>query len=79
MVSFYCLFGTIQCGAFSLAVERDPNAWRLTPDVQLASVFYSVSILDKVFIVLFPFWEFVLLVYSFGDFNLLSQNAYILQ
>ncbi|KAH7528499.1 WAT1-related protein At4g15540 [Ziziphus jujuba] len=41
VVSFYCLFGTIQCGAFSLAVERDPNAWRLTPDVQLASVFYS--------------------------------------
>ncbi|KAF3437078.1 hypothetical protein FNV43_RR19831 [Rhamnella rubrinervis] len=41
VVSFYCLFGTIQCAAFSLIVERDPNAWRLTPDVELISVFYS--------------------------------------
>ncbi|KAF3437079.1 hypothetical protein FNV43_RR19832 [Rhamnella rubrinervis] len=41
VVSFYCLFGTIQCAALSLVVEKDPNAWRLTPDVELISVFYS--------------------------------------
>ncbi|XP_048329358.2 WAT1-related protein At3g28050-like [Ziziphus jujuba] len=41
VVSFYCLFGTIQCAAFTLIAERNPNAWRFTPDIELISVLYS--------------------------------------
>uniref|UniRef100_A0A2P2K9Z5 WAT1-related protein n=2 Tax=Rhizophora mucronata TaxID=61149 RepID=A0A2P2K9Z5_RHIMU len=41
IVSFYCLFGTIQCAIVCLFVVRDPNAWKLRPDVELISVIYS--------------------------------------
>ncbi|KAI4336109.1 hypothetical protein L6164_014678 [Bauhinia variegata] len=41
IVAFYCLFGTIQCAILSLIVVRDPNAWRLKPDIELVAIFYS--------------------------------------
>ncbi|KAF8399296.1 hypothetical protein HHK36_015161 [Tetracentron sinense] len=41
IVSFYCFFGTIQCLVVSLIAERDPNAWTLSPDMQLISILYS--------------------------------------
>ncbi|XP_062027480.1 WAT1-related protein At3g28050-like [Rosa rugosa] len=41
IVSFYSLFGTIQCTILSLFVERNPSAWTLRPDIELASIFYS--------------------------------------
>ncbi|XP_022775379.1 WAT1-related protein At3g28050-like [Durio zibethinus] len=40
LVSFYCLFGTIQCGLVALIAERNPNAWKLSPDIELISVVY---------------------------------------
>lgn len=43
IVSFYCFFGTIQCTVVSLIAERDPNAWKLRPDIELVSIVYSVS------------------------------------
>ncbi|KAB2066726.1 hypothetical protein ES319_A09G179900v1, partial [Gossypium barbadense] len=41
LVSFYCLFGTIQSALVTLIFERDPNAWMLSPDIELISVVYS--------------------------------------
>ncbi|XWS37380.1 hypothetical protein CRYUN_Cryun19dG0038000 [Craigia yunnanensis] len=41
LVSFYCLFGTIQCALVALIAERNPNAWKLMPDIELISVVYS--------------------------------------
>ncbi|XVF09243.1 hypothetical protein REPUB_Repub07fG0075300 [Reevesia pubescens] len=41
LVSFYCLFGTIQCALVALIAERNPNAWKLSPDIELISVVYS--------------------------------------
>ncbi|MED6188677.1 hypothetical protein PIB30_088109 [Stylosanthes scabra] len=41
IVAFYCLFGTIQSAILSLIVVRDPNAWKLKPDIELVSIFYS--------------------------------------
>ncbi|KAE8124177.1 hypothetical protein FH972_019084 [Carpinus fangiana] len=41
IVAFYCFFGSIQCAAFSLVAERDPNAWKLRPDIELVSIIYS--------------------------------------
>ncbi|MBA0684570.1 hypothetical protein Goari_026152 [Gossypium aridum] len=41
LVSFYCLFGTIQSALVTLLFERDPNAWMLSPDIELISVVYS--------------------------------------
>ncbi|XP_019053105.1 PREDICTED: WAT1-related protein At5g40240-like [Nelumbo nucifera] len=41
IVSFYCLFGTIQTAVISLIAERDPNGWSLELDVKLISVVYS--------------------------------------
>ncbi|GMI96393.1 Usually multiple acids move in and out Transporters 40 [Hibiscus trionum] len=41
LVSFYCLFGTIQCALVALIAERNPNAWELSPDIELISVVYS--------------------------------------
>ena len=43
LVSFYCLFGTIQCALVALIAERNPNAWKLSLDIELISVVYSVS------------------------------------
>lgn len=42
IVAFYCLFGTIQCTTLSFFAERNiPNAWKLSPDIELISVIYS--------------------------------------
>ncbi|CAL5444669.1 unnamed protein product [Camellia sinensis] len=42
IVAFYCLFGTIQCAVLTLFAERNnPNAWKLSPDIELISVIYS--------------------------------------
>ncbi|XP_040956960.1 WAT1-related protein At5g40230 isoform X3 [Gossypium hirsutum] len=41
LVSFYCLFGTIQSALVTLLFERDPNAWMLSSDIELISVVYS--------------------------------------
>uniref|UniRef100_A0A2N9G642 WAT1-related protein n=1 Tax=Fagus sylvatica TaxID=28930 RepID=A0A2N9G642_FAGSY len=41
IVSFYCFFGTVQCAMVSLIAERDPNAWKLRPDIELVSIVYS--------------------------------------
>ncbi|KAG7951751.1 hypothetical protein I3843_12G024500 [Carya illinoinensis] len=41
IVSFYCFFGTIQCTVVSLIAERDPNAWKLRPGIELVSIVYS--------------------------------------
>ncbi|OVA16285.1 Drug/metabolite transporter [Macleaya cordata] len=44
IVSFNSFFATIQCLVVSLMAERDPNAWKLTPDLELISIFYSAVI-----------------------------------
>ncbi|XP_065876385.1 WAT1-related protein At5g40240-like isoform X2 [Euphorbia lathyris] len=41
IVSFYCLFGTIQCAVVSLIAEKNPDAWKLKSDIELISVVYS--------------------------------------
>ncbi|XVF54160.1 hypothetical protein PTKIN_Ptkin05aG0158600 [Pterospermum kingtungense] len=41
LITFYCLFGTIQCALVALIAERNPNAWKLSPDIELISVVYS--------------------------------------
>ncbi|KAJ8753601.1 hypothetical protein K2173_022842 [Erythroxylum novogranatense] len=41
VISFFCLFGTIQCGILCLITVRDPNAWKLNLDIELISVIYS--------------------------------------
>ncbi|KAH7866817.1 hypothetical protein Vadar_025415 [Vaccinium darrowii] len=49
MVGFYCLFGTIQCTAITLFAERNnPDAWKLSLDIELISVIYS-AVLGCVF------------------------------
>ncbi|RYR77426.1 hypothetical protein Ahy_A01g001880 [Arachis hypogaea] len=53
IIAFYCLFGTIQCAILSLIVVRDPNAWKLRPDIELTTIFYSLlmwkTILQAIF------------------------------
>ncbi|KAH7550428.1 hypothetical protein JRO89_XS13G0189900 [Xanthoceras sorbifolium] len=41
LVSFYSFFGAIQCAIVALIAERNPNAWKLRPDIELISVIYS--------------------------------------
>ncbi|XP_058180396.1 WAT1-related protein At4g15540-like [Rhododendron vialii] len=41
IVFFFCFFNTILCGSFFLIVERNPQAWKLNPDIELISVVYS--------------------------------------
>lgn len=41
LITFYCLFGTIQCALVAVIAERNPNAWKLSPDIELISVVYS--------------------------------------
>uniref|UniRef100_A0A7N0SWE5 EamA domain-containing protein n=2 Tax=Kalanchoe fedtschenkoi TaxID=63787 RepID=A0A7N0SWE5_KALFE len=41
VVFFYCLFGAIQCLVVSLIAEREPNAWKLRPDIELGAIVYS--------------------------------------
>uniref|UniRef100_A0A5B6ZRN0 WAT1-related protein n=1 Tax=Davidia involucrata TaxID=16924 RepID=A0A5B6ZRN0_DAVIN len=36
-----CIFGTIQAAIVALIVERDPNAWKLRPDIELLTIAYS--------------------------------------
>jgi len=43
VVAFYCMFGTIQTAILSLIVVRDPNDWKISPGIELVSIFYSVS------------------------------------
>ncbi|XP_031277168.1 WAT1-related protein At3g28050-like isoform X2 [Pistacia vera] len=41
LVTFYCFFGTVQCTIVSLIAERNPNAWKIRPDIELISVVYA--------------------------------------
>uniref|UniRef100_A0A7N1A921 EamA domain-containing protein n=1 Tax=Kalanchoe fedtschenkoi TaxID=63787 RepID=A0A7N1A921_KALFE len=41
VVMFYNLFGTIQCAVVSSIVERDLDAWKLSPDIKLAAIVCS--------------------------------------
>ncbi|PSS35198.1 WAT1-related protein [Actinidia chinensis var. chinensis] len=38
IVFFFCFFSTILCGSFSLLVERNPNKWKLRPDIELIAI-----------------------------------------
>ncbi|EXC31164.1 Auxin-induced protein 5NG4 [Morus notabilis] len=38
---FLYFFGTLQCAILALAMERDPSAWIITPDIELISVLYT--------------------------------------
>uniref|UniRef100_A0A5B6ZV73 WAT1-related protein n=2 Tax=Davidia involucrata TaxID=16924 RepID=A0A5B6ZV73_DAVIN len=40
-----CIFVTIQAGIVALNVERDPNAWKLRPDIELLTIAYSAIFL----------------------------------
>ncbi|KAJ0096080.1 hypothetical protein Patl1_16197 [Pistacia atlantica] len=43
MVTFLsCTFVTFQSAIFALIVKRNPNAWKLKPDVELMAIAYSV-------------------------------------
>ncbi|KAF9667836.1 hypothetical protein SADUNF_Sadunf15G0064700 [Salix dunnii] len=44
MVFFFCFFGTIQSSIVSLIAERNPNAWKLRPDIELISIIYSAVV-----------------------------------
>lgn len=37
-----CIIVTIQSATVSLVAEKDPNAWRLRPDIELIAIGYSV-------------------------------------
>lgn len=41
IITFYSLFGTIQCGIVALIGERNPDAWRIRPDIELITVIYT--------------------------------------
>ncbi|PIA58681.1 hypothetical protein AQUCO_00500553v1 [Aquilegia coerulea] len=41
VVSFYCFFGTIQCVLVSMVAVADPQAWVLSPGIELTAVVYS--------------------------------------
>lgn len=59
IVFFFCFFNTILCGSFFLIVERNPNAWKLNPDIELISVVYSVRRLNTWYFnyAVFVIWE----------------------
>lgn len=42
VVSFYSLFGTLQCTLISLAIERDPSAWKLKLGTELLLIISTV-------------------------------------
>ncbi|XP_006580643.1 WAT1-related protein At5g40240-like [Glycine soja] len=44
ILAYYCLFGTIQSAILSLIVVRDPNDWKISPDIDLIAVFYSAVV-----------------------------------
>ncbi|KAJ4712286.1 WAT1-related protein [Melia azedarach] len=41
LVAFYSCFGSIQCAIVALIAERNPNAWKIKPDIELICVMYS--------------------------------------
>ncbi|KAI3941516.1 hypothetical protein MKW92_045297 [Papaver armeniacum] len=41
IVSFNSFFATIQCLVVSLIAEKNPNVWRLTPNLELVAILYS--------------------------------------
>ncbi|RVW52770.1 WAT1-related protein [Vitis vinifera] len=41
VVSFFTLFGAIQCAAVALIAVKDSNAWKLRPDFELITIIYS--------------------------------------
>ncbi|KAH9776066.1 WAT1-related protein [Citrus sinensis] len=41
IVFFYILFGTIQCAIVALIAERNPDAWRIRPGIELITVMYT--------------------------------------
>ncbi|CAM8926786.1 unnamed protein product [Rhodiola kirilowii] len=41
VVLFTNLFGTVQCSVISLIAERDSNAWKLQPDIELGAIVYG--------------------------------------
>ncbi|KAL5720329.1 hypothetical protein ACHQM5_013008 [Ranunculus cassubicifolius] len=41
IIFFYCLFGTIQCAIFSFFAEKDSNAWKIKPGLELGAFVYS--------------------------------------
>ncbi|KAF5191178.1 Wat1-related protein [Thalictrum thalictroides] len=55
VVFFYCFFGTIQCAIYSLIVEKDPNAWKLKPGLELVAILYS-AIFGSIFHNLIHTW-----------------------
>ncbi|GFY96000.1 nodulin MtN21 /EamA-like transporter family protein [Actinidia rufa] len=51
IVFFFCFFSTILCGSFSLLVERNPNKWKLRPDIELIAITCSEK--GPVFVAMF--------------------------
>ncbi|CAL2250442.1 unnamed protein product [Prunus armeniaca] len=41
IVFFYTLFLTCQCSVISLIVERNPNAWKLKPGIEMIAIVYA--------------------------------------
>ncbi|KAH9720104.1 WAT1-related protein [Citrus sinensis] len=41
IVFFYILFGTIQCAIVALIAERNPDAWRIRPGIELITVMHT--------------------------------------
>ncbi|KAJ0038941.1 hypothetical protein Pint_23034 [Pistacia integerrima] len=39
-----CVFVTFQSAILALMVERNPNAWKLRPDLELLAIAFSVSV-----------------------------------
>ncbi|XP_057486749.1 WAT1-related protein At5g40240-like isoform X2 [Actinidia eriantha] len=51
IVFFFCFFSTILCGSFSLLMERNPNKWKLRPDIELIAI--TCSDKGPVFVAMF--------------------------
>ncbi|KAH7852894.1 hypothetical protein Vadar_030625 [Vaccinium darrowii] len=51
IVFFLCFFTTTLCGSFSLIVERNLNAWKLRPGIELIAVVYAEK--GPVFVAMF--------------------------
>ncbi|KAJ9564810.1 hypothetical protein OSB04_000776 [Centaurea solstitialis] len=41
IIFFFCLFGTIQCTALALVLERNPSAWVLQPGLKMIAVVWG--------------------------------------
>ncbi|KAM7512431.1 hypothetical protein LguiB_011306 [Lonicera macranthoides] len=44
IVFFYCFFNTILCGIFVLFVERNPNSWKLSSQIEMIAIFYAATL-----------------------------------